>query len=102
MALKFRHLSAPQAKQALRYKVVNSTDEYKQTPVQLSTRDAVGQCAHDTRRGRLQPDTIPRNRRHWRHRRRTGLCPRCFSRLKRHSFREIAFECGEKNKIDLL
>src|SRR6266481_6026318 len=50
MALKFRHLSVPQAKQALRHRVSQSSHE---------RRDAVGQCGHDTsRHSRLQLDTI--------------------------------------------
>src|SRR5229473_7971988 len=73
MALKFRRLSAPQAKQVLRHRVVNSTDL---TSSQSSHErgDAVGQCGHDFRRhSRLQLHTIPR-RRHWHP---TGLYPRC-------------------------
>ncbi len=82
MALKFRHLSVPQAKQALRHRVVNSTDLIS-SQSSSERRDAVGQCGDDTRRhSRLQLDTIPRNRRHWRRRHPTGVYPRCFSRLK--------------------
>ena len=59
MALKFRRLSAPQAKQVLRHRVVNSTD-LTSSQSSHEPSDAVGQCGHDTRRhSRLQLDTIP-------------------------------------------
>src|SRR5258707_15769160 len=48
MALKFRHLSVPQAKQALRHRGVNSTD-LTSSQSSHERRDAVGQCGHDTR-----------------------------------------------------
>lgn len=51
-ALKFRHLSVPQAKQALRHRVVNSTD-LTSSQSSHERRDAVGQCGHDTRRHSL-------------------------------------------------
>src|SRR5713101_10125125 len=82
MALKFRHLSVLQAKQALRHRAVNSTD-LTSSQSSHERRDAVGQCGHDIRRhSRLQLDTI--------------------SRLKRHPFLYTAFESGVEADIALL
>src|SRR6266849_1140332 len=47
MALKFRHLPVPQAKGALRHRVVNSTD-LTSSQSSYERRDAIGQCGHDT------------------------------------------------------
>src|SRR6266851_407959 len=63
MALKFLRLSVPQAKRALRHRVVNSTD-LTSSQSSYERRDSVGQCGHDSsRHTRLQLHTIPRRTR---------------------------------------
>jgi|SRR5882724_667250 len=79
MALKFRHLSVPQAQQALRYRVVNSLD-LTSSQSSHERHDAVGQCGHDTRRH-------SRRHRHPNWPLSSMLLP-----PQRHRFRQTAFE----------